>query len=189
MASPLGAVIDGLTSEPRELVAVNPPADDEPLTDVLAYFERFDVSAVRRVDAPALPDGTLVVTDGERCLTAADLGDLHAYLFDPGVAGDDPSDLPEGWLGDRDDSRPGGDGLTAATVDTVQQFLARLDNRVYTVTAETKIPMIGVSRHIEQRALGASSGTVHAGFQQLSRLRDRRHTLEPTSASPTGERR
>jgi hypothetical protein len=169
MSSPLGAVIDDLSADRRELLVANPP-DDDLLADVLEYFERFDVSAVERVGLPALPGGTVLVSDGGRCLAAVDLHTLHAYLFGgghgaPGVAGADerPAD---------------GDGLSDAAVTGVQQFLARLDNRVYTVTEETTTPMVGVSRHIEQRAFAAGEGTIHAGFQRLSRLRESRDTLD-----------
>ncbi|WP_123532884.1 DICT sensory domain-containing protein [Halosimplex salinum] len=203
MAGSLGAVIDDLASERRELVAVNPPDDDEPLDEVLDYFERFDVSGMTRISDSALPDGTLLVTDGDRCLGAADLSDLHAYLFDPGVSPGGTPEAPADWpatetdAGETGADEAGANGtgggwsadepaanaddprrLTDATLTGVQQFLARLDNRVYTVSGEPATPMVGVSRHIEQRALAARGATVHAGFQSLSRLRDQRQTLD-----------
>ncbi|ELZ22431.1 sensor protein [Halosimplex carlsbadense 2-9-1] len=180
MSRPLDDVIDGLAGERRELVAVN-ASEGAPLDDVMAYFDRLNLSDVTRVDDPALPTETLLATDGDRCLGAVDLGDLHAYLFDSGVGTGALTD------GEREASGPAGDSPTGANdvgplteidVAGVQQSLARLDNRVYTVTGEARTPMVGVSRHIEQRALAAGEGTVHAGFQRLSRLRDKRHTLD-----------
>jgi hypothetical protein len=178
MSRPLDAVIDDLAGERRELVAVN-AAEDAPLDDVMAYFDRFNLSDLSRVDDSALPTGALLATDGDRCLGAVDIADLHAYLFDPGV-GTGPLADAEGESQAADPSNEGAvtGPLTEADVAGIRQFLARLDNRVYTVTAETVTPMVGVSRHIEQRALAASEGAVHAGFQQLSRLRDKRHTLD-----------
>ena len=173
MFGPLDAVIDDLASERRELVALNPP-DDGVLKDVLDYFERVDVSDRNRVTDPALPKAALLVTDGDRCLASADLERLHTYLFEF-----EPSPAETAAPGDPEDrDSPTDERLSDAEVAGIQQFLSRLDNRVYTVTGETVTPMVGVSRHIEQRALAASAGTVHAGFQQLSRLLDKRQTLE-----------
>jgi len=173
MSGPLDAVIDDLASERREFVALNPP-DDGVLDDVLDYFERVDVSDLNRVTDPALPKAALLVTDGDRCLASADLERLHTYLFEF-----DPSPGESVAPGDtRDRDSPTDEGLSDADVTAAQHLLSRLDNRVYTVTGEAVSPMVGVSRHIEQRALVASGGTVHAGFQQLSRLQDKRQTLD-----------
>lgn len=185
MSSPLDAVIDDLAVEHRELVAVN-AGEDAPLDAVMTYFDRLNLSDVNRVDDPAVPTGTLLATDGDRCLAAVDIGDLHTYLFDPGTGtgplADADADGAERRTPDertdRSNERPETGSLTEADVAGIRQFLARLDNRVYTVTGETATPMVGVSRHIEQRALAAGDGTVHAGFQRLSRLRDKRHTLD-----------
>lgn len=180
MSGPLDAVIDGLADEQRELVAVNASEDDS-LDAVVTYFDRFNLSDVTRVDDPALPETALLATDGERCLGAVDIADLHAYLFDSGVGTGALADGEPGASGSAADPLGGADDagpLTEADVAGIRQFLARLDNRVYTVTRETRTPMVGVSRHIEQRALAAGEGTVHAGFQRLSRLRDKRHTLD-----------
>ena len=178
MSRPLDAVIDELAGERRELVAVN-ATEVEPLDAVVAYFDRFNLSDVTHVDDSALPSGALLATDGDRCLAAVDIADLHTYLFDPGVGTGPFADADgESRGGDAANERPGTGPLTEADVAGIRQFLARLDNRVYTVTGETATPMVGVSRHIEQRALAAGDGTVHAGFQRLSRLRDKRHTLD-----------
>ncbi|QPV63699.1 hypothetical protein I7X12_03445 [Halosimplex litoreum] len=178
MSRPLDAVIDDLAGERRELVAVN-ATEGAPLDDVVAYFDRFNFSDVSHVDDSALPTGALLATDGDRCLGAVDIADLHTYLFDPGVGTGPPADADGGpHATDPSDEGPETGPLTETEVTGIRQFLARLDNRVYTVTGETVTPMVGVSRHIEQRALAASEGAVHAGFQQLSRLRDKRHTLD-----------
>jgi hypothetical protein len=176
MFGPLDAVIDDLASERRELVALNPP-DDGALDDVLDYFERVDVSDLSRVTDAALPAAALLVTDGDRCLASADLERLHTYLFEFDPAAEETAASGDGESHDG----PTDEQLSAAEVDGIQRFLSRLDNRVYTVTGETVTPMVGVSRHIEQRALAAGGGTIHAGFQQLSRLRDKRQTLETYS--------
>jgi hypothetical protein len=178
MSRPLDAVIDDLAGERRELVAVN-AAEGAPLDDVVAYFHRFNLSDVSRVDDSALPSGALLATDGDRCLGAVDIGDLHTYLFDPGVGTGPLADTDGGsHAAAPSDGGPETGPLTETDVAGIRQFLSRLDNRVYTVTGETVTPMVGVSRHIEQRALAASDGAVHAGFQRLSRLRDKRHTLD-----------
>jgi|GEM_PF-1912775 len=193
MSGPLDAVIDDLAGERRELVAVS-QADDPSLDAVVDYFDRFNLSEVTRVDDPALPAGALLVTDGERCLAAVDINDLHAYLFDPAIRGgafaDDQSVFDSGagteGASPTDDTTTAdgaaGTGeyrsLTDADLAGIRQFLARLDNRVYTVTKEHRTPMVAVSRQIEQQAFAAGEGAIHAGFQRLSRLRDRRHTLD-----------
>ncbi|MFB6091728.1 MAG: DICT sensory domain-containing protein [Haloquadratum sp.] len=48
--------------------------------------------------------------------------------------------------------------------------------RGYPSGSKSKLLLIEISRHIESRALRAGSGTLHAGFQRLSRVRDERGT-------------
>ncbi|PSP33346.1 hypothetical protein BRC64_03890 [Halobacteriales archaeon QH_10_67_22] len=157
MSAILGQVIDDLAATHRSLLVVNDDGDDGRLAAVLDYFE---VVEPERVTAPGLPASTLVVTDGQQCLSAASVDDVHDYLF--------------GYW----DAERGTDDIPSDLATRVQGFLTALDGRVCTVEEAGKVPMVRISRHIEQRAHTRGSGSIHAGFQRLSRLDNERHTLD-----------
>ncbi|MFC7020064.1 MULTISPECIES: DICT sensory domain-containing protein [Haloarcula] len=63
-------------------------------------------------------------------------------------------------------------------VDEVQtpEVLANLEETTFSVSGKQKMLLIQMSRHIESLALQHGDGTLHAGFQYLSRIDDERGT-------------
>jgi len=170
MADALQAAIDDLSTSQRSLVAVN--IDDDAAEDRFrSVLEYFDVAGADRETEPESPGARLVVTSGEQRLAAAELDDVYEYLFGSWGGGpwlDDNENVPQ----DRSES------VTQDLADCVQEFIAALSGHVSTIDSDRTAPMVRVSRLIEQRANARRTGTVHAGFQQLSRLDDEGHTLE-----------
>lgn len=64
------------------------------------------------------------------------------------------------------------------SLDSVEtaDVVANLDDTTFTVSGKSKFLLIHISRHIERMALETGSGTLHAGFQYLSRIHDERGT-------------
>lgn len=154
--------ITEVESSRRELVVVNADEDDERVAELRTYFDRYNVVVSTTFRDESLPDAFLLLTDGEECLAAIDVDTLYEYLVEPLE-----TDTFVHWS--RDDPR-----LSSA----VQTFLTNLDENVYRVEQETKLPLISISRTIEQRAGRGNAGTVHTGVQRLSRLRDERETWD-----------
>ncbi|WP_128476067.1 hypothetical protein [Halorussus pelagicus] len=153
--------IQSRKSANRELIAVNADTDDERVAEIRRYFERYDV-ALSSFRDETLPDRFLLLTEGERCLAAIDVDTLYDYLIET---------LNSGSFAHRSADDP-------ELFHAIQAFLTNLDGTVYTVEREGKIPLVGISRVIEQRAGRTKGGTIHTGVQRLSRLRDERETWE-----------
>ena len=154
--------ITAVESSRRELVVVNADQDDDRVAELRAYLDRYNFSVSTTFHDEALPDAFLLLTDGEECLAAIDVDTFYEYLIEPLK-----SDTFAHWSAD--DPR-----LSSA----VRAFLTNLDENVYRVEQEAKLPLVGISRAIEQRAGRGDAGTVHTGVQQLSRLRDERKTWD-----------
>lgn len=150
MTRPLQQFIDDLESQRRRLVVVNGNGVSAQVDRIVDYFERFDLET-SYVSAAALPEAFLVLTDGETCLGSIDVGELHDYLFDS-LNGDALEDLT-------DDSRQR---------PIVEGFLARLDQNVYSLSGERRLPLVCVSQLLESRAWRRGDGRLHAGVQALS---------------------
>lgn len=162
MPSYFGGFIENLDSSGRELVVVNADESDEHVARIREYFDRYNFALSTAFDDGALPDSFLLLTDGERCLAAIDIDTLYDYLIHP---------LESGSFIDRYVEDPN-------VFEAIQAFLVNLDENVYKVEGEGKIPLIEVSRVIEQQAGRNTTGTLHSGFQRLSRLRDTRETWD-----------
>jgi hypothetical protein len=63
-------------------------------------------------------------------------------------------------------------------VDAVEtpEVLSNLDGTTFTVSGKQKMLFIQMSRHIESLAMRHGTGSIHSGFQYLSRLEDERGT-------------
>ncbi|RMB24931.1 hypothetical protein ATH50_0011 [Haloplanus aerogenes] len=123
---------------------------DAKVDAIVDYFERFDLET-GHVTAAELPDAFLVLTDGDACLGAVGIKELHDYLFDA---------LRDASLADLTEDvrqRP-----------IVEGFLARLDQNVYSLTGERRLPLVCVSQLLESRAWRRGAGSLHAGVQRLS---------------------
>lgn len=156
--------IDELESQRRRLVVVNGSEVDSEVDDIVGYFDRLGLET-RHVTAAALPDAFLVLTDGDACLGAVAVSDLYDYLFDS--------------LND--------EALEQLTEDVrerpvVEGFLAQLDQNVYSLAGERRLPLVCVSQLLESRAWRRGSGCLHAGVQSLS-------TFERTPATWTRYRK
>lgn len=144
--------IDDLESQRRRLVVVNGSEDGARIDDIVDYFDRFELET-SSVRASGLPDAFLVLTDGDACLGAVGVNDLHDYLFDS----------------------LDGDGLDGFAEDTrqrpvVEAFLAHLDENVYSLSGERRLPLVCVSQLLESRAWRRGEGELHAGFQSFARF-------------------
>jgi len=147
---PLQQFIDDLESQHRRLVVVNGSAVSAKVDRIVDYFERFDLDP-SHVSAAGLPKAFLVLTDGDACLGSIDIGELHDYLFDS-FSGDALEELTED-----NRQRP-----------IVEGFLARLDQNVYSLSGERRLPLVCVSQLLESRAWRRGTGHLHAGMQSLS---------------------
>jgi hypothetical protein len=147
---PLQQFIDDLESQRRRLAVVNGSEVSAKVDRIVNYFERFDLE-MSHVSAAGLPDAFLVLTDDDTCLGAVDIGELHDYLFDS-LSGESVKALTEGGR-----QQP-----------VVEGFLARLDQNVYSLSGERRLPLVCVSQLLESRAWRRGAGTLHAGVQALS---------------------
>jgi len=143
---------------------VNGAEVDAKVDAIVDYFERFDLETTH-VTAAELPDAFLVLTDGGACLGAVGIGDLYDYLFDS-LRSDALADLTQNVR-----QRP-----------VVEGFLARLDQNVYSLSGERRLPLVCVSQLLESRAWRRGTGSLHAGVQRL-------HTFERVPATWTRYRK
>jgi DICT domain-containing protein len=152
----LRELIEESESAGSRLVVYNPGADAVSIEQVRDYFANFDVAVVTGPDVehPSAPF-VLLESDG-RCLASVDYELLAEYLFERSVDRFDEMALPDAM--------------------SVRALLGRLDDQRYTVTDADRLPLINISRYIEKRAWQREGGTIHAGFQSLSRLQGERGT-------------
>lgn len=154
MTRPLQQFIDDLESRRRRIVVVNGSAVGDEVDAIVDYFDRLDVE-VERLNAAGLPDAFLLLTDGDACLGAVGVAALHDYLF-ASITGDA--------------FRRGDDG--AWNGPTVESFLARLDQNVYSLSGAGKRPLTCVAHLLESRAWRRDAGRLHAGVQSFSAFRE-----------------
>lgn len=146
---PLQQFIDELESQRRRLVVVNGAKVDDQVDDIVGYFDRLGLET-RYVTAAELPDAFLLLTDGDTCLGAVAVSDLYGYLFDS-LSGDALEELA-----DQHRQQPIVDG-----------FLARLDQNVYSLSGERRLPLVCASQLLESRAWRRGAGHLHAGVQSM----------------------
>jgi len=147
---PLQQFIDELESQRRRLVVVNGAEVSTQIDDIVDYFERLDLET-SHVSAAELPDAFLVLTDGERCRCAVSVDELHDYLFDS-LGSESLEDIT-----DESRQRP-----------VVEGFLTHLDQNVYSLSGERRLPLVCVSQLLESRAWRRGEGRLHAGVQRLA---------------------
>ncbi|MEF8856282.1 MAG: hypothetical protein V5A16_02535 [Haloplanus sp.] len=150
MTKPLQQFIDDLESRRRRLLVVNGTEVDAKVDAIVGYFDRLDLET-SYVTAADLPDALLVLTDGDACLGAVGVRELYDYLFDS-LRRDELGNFAEDVR-----QRP-----------IVEGFLARLDQNVYSLSGERRLPLICVSQLLESRAWRRGAGRFHAGVQRLS---------------------
>lgn len=155
------SVFDALTATAtpeRTIGVVSPDTPEEAIAHSMltGLFEETAVSVATHDDSPANVD-EVVVTDGEnQVLATSSLTALERTLLQAN------SDL---YLT--------GDGhLTDVSVPAAVEELADIpfELRGYPKADKEKLLLIVISRYIERHAWQADSGTLHAGFQYLSRL-------------------
>jgi len=147
---PLQQFIDDLESRRRRLVVVNGTEVSAKVDDIVDYFERLDLET-SSMSTAGLPDAFLVLTDGDTYRGGVGIEELHDYLFDS-LSGDSLEAVAE-----RSRQRP-----------VVEGFLARLDQNVYSLSGERRLPLVCVSQLLESRAWRRGDGCLHAGVQNLS---------------------
>lgn len=67
-------------------------------------------------------------------------------------------------------------GTTPLDEVETSDVVENLDDTMFTVSGKSKFLLIHISRHVERMALDTGSGTLHSGFQYLSRIHDERGT-------------
>lgn len=177
----LRSVIDDVGSRDRTIAIVSDDATG-PLAEMLAETfaaQPIDVELDATVPLesdldpeivdPLATDGdTAVLLEDGRPITASPMRDLYdsilainSDLFVTGARSVGDIDLPD----------------VLANLDEM-----RLRLRGYPLAHKEKLLLILVSRHIEQRAWAAGSGTLRSGFQRLSRMDDEIGTREVYAA-------
>lgn len=148
----LSSIIDRVTGGGRTLTVYD-ATDPEAVAAVENHFEVENVTVVEAT-APEGPTNFVVLRDGDEFLAAADLDDLRrAVTFEAGLV--DASDFED---------------------TTVPDVLKHVDDTTFTAVGKRR--MVLASREIEERAWRCSGGELHAGFQQLSLLRDQWNLYE-----------
>jgi len=145
-------------------LTVHNPESEPPLYRLLtALFDEQSVTVRQRDGERELPSDTVVLdrSDGPE-IAVSPLADLqesvllvNSDLYTTGTRGLDEIETPD--------------------------VLTRLDEIPFAVSgtgrrSKGKVLLIELSRYLEARAWDAGEGTLHAGFQQLSRLDDERGT-------------
>ncbi|MFC5366594.1 DICT sensory domain-containing protein [Salinirubrum litoreum] len=147
-------VLDPVRRDRRTLTLFTRDGPDDAVDTVRRHFAVRNVDVtVRRTSAPE-PAGFAVLHDDDgECIEAGSLSGLSAYLS-PDVWG-------QVFDADRVDERPDRPALLRA-----------VDDGVYVVENAGKLPLLRASHQIEHLATGSEPGTLFAGFQQLSNIRD-----------------
>jgi len=153
-------IIADLDSREKTLTVRN---DDEPEPLVGMLEEMVDAPdvAVQRSDPDDVGPGNVVILedeegDAERLAISsiADVGNsvlmVNSDLYVTGTRSIDEVDTPN--------------------------VLAGLDETTFTVSGKQQMLLIEISRHLESLAYRAGGSTLHAGFQELSRIEDERGT-------------
>lgn len=142
----LASIIADVTGSERTLTVYD-ASDSGAVADLRGHFETQNVT-VEEVSASDGPDDFAVLHDDGEFLAAADLERLRqAVTFEAGLL--DVTDFEE---------------------TQVPDVLKHISDTTF--TAYGKRRMILASREIEEQAWRAGGGELHAGFQQLSLLRD-----------------
>ena len=151
--SSLHDLIERVESTGYTLTVCNP--EDESKLDMLAdRLEQYGVETRAADLSTTTPTDAAVLHRGEEPLAMSPAGELYdAVQFEA----------------------PASDETESAARPAV---LERAHRRQYTVDNGGKLRMVRISRLVERRALDVGEGTLHAGFQRLSRVEDELGTRE-----------
>lgn len=129
------------------LTVYNPVGTDAEMEELRSYLDGLSVEVRTAELSTPEPTGMAVLHRDEEPLAMNPVDELlDAIRFDEDV----------------------GTGLATVRPDV----LDRVHRRQYTVENGGKLRMVRISRLVETRALDVGSGTLHAGFQRLSRITD-----------------
>jgi hypothetical protein len=128
------------------LTLCNYDGDDDLATALRSYFGRHNVDVRTATLSTETPANVALLHRGRESLAASDVSALATAV------------------GDGDDDSPSA-GARPAVIDHVHR-------NEYAVADGTKLELVRISRLMESRALGTGRGTLHAGFQDVSRVDD-----------------
>ncbi|MFW5917857.1 MAG: DUF7504 family protein [Haloferacaceae archaeon] len=146
----LQAIIEGIANARLTLTLCNVQSGTEDARRALEpYFERLNVTIRTATLSTELPTDIALLHRGADTLAISGISDLYtaisADLFDRGGM-------------ETDVGRP--------------DVLEHARRNTFTVTDGSKLELVRISRLIETRALRIGDGTLHTGFQRLSRIND-----------------
>lgn len=123
-----------------------------------------DVPDASELDVPDASENLVVLLDGDEVVATSPLGALEEELL----------------LVNSDLYVTGGKALGDVTLPAVIEALDEVPFRVrgYPASNSEKLPLIVISRYIEQLAWDHGSGRLRSSFQRLSRLDDERGTRD-----------
>jgi hypothetical protein len=146
-------IIDRVRRDLRTLTLFTRDDPDGSTPHVRHHFAVRNVDVtVRRIERPEPAGFAVLHADGD-CIEAGPLSALSEYLW------------PDVWESIFDSSRRENGPDRPA-------LLRAADDGVYVVEHDEKRPLLRASHQIEHPATGSEPGTLFAGFQQLSTLRD-----------------
>ncbi|UWG47070.1 putative sensor protein, containd DICT domain [Halanaeroarchaeum sp. HSR-CO] len=154
----LGDIIDRVDGNKRTLKLYNVDVDDRILRDIAAFFEPQLVDLRRASTDDGFPRNFAVLHDDAEFLGAAGIETLAGYLS------------PE-------------TGLQTKRLDQIEypDILTHVDDTTFTGYGKRR--MMIASREIEDRAWRTQSGSLHAGFQQLSTVLTQTETYRRLASS------
>lgn len=142
-------LIDFIEVNRKELLLVN--VGNEELPDQLAsYFADHNVTIDTVTTASGGPTDVAIVSDRSTVYAIVDAKRLETLI----------ETVPTG---------PGGVGIADGDYDDILGPLKET-----TFTAHDRKSLLNATREIEDRARRVGEGTIHAGFQEISRLREQR---------------
>lgn len=129
---------------PEQVIEIHNTDDEAAAERVADYFEPFNVDVFHRTTADEQPPDTVVLSEDGAVTAISDLSQVDEYLTSFRL--DDVAD------------------------ERVPSILNSIDTRTFTSMSVRR--MVLASREVETMAHRVGEGSVHAGFQQLSRARE-----------------
>lgn len=146
----LRSCIEAIRRHEKELLLCNVDAADPIADDLAAYFETQNVRIATARTASGAPSDLAVLSTSEEVLAVVDVDTLRDLM----------ADVPAG---------SGGTGVGDAAHERILGHLKET-----TFTSYDTEQLLYASREIEDRARRVGGGTIHAGFQYVSRVADQR---------------
>jgi len=138
----LRAVFDGVISERRTLLVVN--ASEEAMDVISSSLSRLNVT-VRSASLPEGPDAFTLLSRGNELIAAEPVGRVRVVA-------------------------DGFDGEEAPAGDAISEVFSEAVSAEFGVRDVRRGDLVRTSRLFERAALRRGAGTLHAGFQRLSRV-------------------